>query len=76
MQVMPQSLFDVYALALPRGHGFGNQPPVGAWQSEDELTCGIVTHNVDDCKFGVLVIRIAGRSTGAIGALSERRGTS
>jgi len=31
MQELPQWLFDVYALALPRGHGFGDRPPTGAW---------------------------------------------
>ena len=57
MQVVSQSLFDIYALSLPRGHGFGDQPPVGAWQSDDGLACGVVTRNIVNCDFGVLVIR-------------------
>ena len=57
MQDLPQFLFDVYALALPRGHGFGRWPPVGAWQSDDGLACGVVTRDVDDGDFGVVVIR-------------------
>jgi hypothetical protein len=28
MQVLPQWEFDIYALSLPRGHGFGDRPPV------------------------------------------------
>ena len=57
MQEVAQSLFDVYALALPRGHGFGRQPPIGAWQSDDSLACGVVTRDEDDGCFGVLVMR-------------------
>lgn len=57
MQAIPQPLFDIYALALPRGHGFGNRPPVGAWESNDKLSCGIVTRDDDSCDFGLLVIR-------------------
>ncbi|EOD4067089.1 hypothetical protein ACX1IG_03305 [Yersinia enterocolitica] len=36
MKKLPQSLFDVYALALPCGHGFGSAPPIAAWQSYDD----------------------------------------
>ena len=31
MRQLPHFLFDVYALSLPRGHGFGDCPPVEAW---------------------------------------------
>jgi hypothetical protein len=57
MHEIPQSLFDLYALALPRGHGFGDRPPIGAWQSDDDKACGVVTRHVDDGTFGVLVMR-------------------
>ena len=57
MQEVPQSLFDVYALALPRGHDFGSRPPVGAWRSDDGLACGVVTRDDDDGDFGALVMR-------------------
>jgi hypothetical protein len=57
MRELPQSLFDVYALALPRGHGFGKRPPIGAWRSEGDLACGVVTGGVDDGRFGALVMR-------------------
>jgi hypothetical protein len=57
MRELPRTLFDVYALALPRGHGFGNRPPIEAWRSEDDLACGVLTRDVDDGRFGVLVMR-------------------
>ncbi len=57
MQELPQWLFDVYALSLPRGHGFGNHIPIGAWGSDDGLACGVITENVEGGDFGVLVMR-------------------
>ena len=49
--------FDIYALSLPRGHGFGNHLPTGAWLSPDGLSCGVVTEDVLDGGFGILVLR-------------------
>lgn len=49
--------FDVYALSIPRGHGFGDRPPAGAWRSADGLSCGILTKDVHDASFGILVMR-------------------
>jgi len=57
MRELPQSLFDVYALALPCGHGFGHSPPVGACQSLDGLSCGVVRHNEYRRTFSSLVMR-------------------
>ena len=57
MREVAQSLFDVYALALPRGHGFGCAPPVGAWQSDDGRSCSVVRCDEDDGNFGILVMR-------------------
>jgi hypothetical protein len=57
MRDLPQWDSDIYALSLPRGHGFGDRPPVGAWQSEDGLACGVVTQDVTDESFGFLVMR-------------------
>lgn len=54
---LPQSLFDVYALALPQGHSFGNAPPIGAWQSNDGLAYAVITRNDSSAKFGLLVAR-------------------
>lgn len=57
MRLIAQNLFDVYALALPRGHGFGRNPPVEAWETDDGNSCGIVLRNVDDDSYGLLVMR-------------------
>jgi hypothetical protein len=35
---VPQSMFDVFALALPAGLSFGDKPPVGAWRSDGEFS--------------------------------------
>ena len=40
MKILPQSLFDIYALALPRGHGFGNRPPLEGWQTDEFVLYG------------------------------------
>ena len=42
MRELSQWAFDIYALPLPRGHGFGSRPPIGAWISDDGLTCAIL----------------------------------
>jgi hypothetical protein len=57
MHEMPRWEFDIYALSLPRGHGFGDRPPVDAWRSDDGLACGVVTRDVNDGNFGFLVMR-------------------
>lgn len=57
MRALPQWEFSIYALSLPKGHGFGNRPPVGAWLSEDGLSCGILRHDLNDRSYGVLVMR-------------------
>lgn len=57
MRELPHPLFDIYALALPRGHGFGRRPPVEAWCTEDGNTYGVVTQDIDTGNFGMLVVR-------------------
>lgn len=57
MRQLPRTLFDIYALSLPRGHGFGKQPPVEAWQSDDGLGYGVVTRHVETGDIGILVMR-------------------
>ena len=47
----------MYGLSLPRGHAFGDRPPVESWQSEDALAWGAVTRDVNDRTFGILVMR-------------------
>ncbi|MEW8049690.1 MAG: hypothetical protein AB2801_09700 [Candidatus Thiodiazotropha endolucinida] len=57
MKELPQSLFDVYALALPRGHGFGSASPIGVWQSDDGLAYAAITHDDSSVTFGLLAAR-------------------
>jgi hypothetical protein len=57
MLAVPRGLFDVYALALPRGHGFGDRPPFEAWQSPDAHSCAILTRHADDGSIGLIVMR-------------------
>lgn len=54
---LPRLLFDIYALALPRGHGFGQRPPIGAWQREDGISFGVITQHVETADIGILVMR-------------------
>ena len=57
MEELPQSLFDVYTLSLPRGHGFGDRPPVGAWRDAEGRACGIATRDDLSGLFGLIVMR-------------------
>ncbi len=57
MRKIPQWEFDFYALSLPRGHSFGDDPPVAAWGGTDGRSCGIVTHQDVSRKFGIIVMR-------------------
>lgn len=57
MDQLPFSMFDVFALALPRGLGFGENPPKSAWRSQDWVTVCALTENTTSGKFGVLVMR-------------------
>ncbi|WP_217194222.1 hypothetical protein [Pectobacterium carotovorum] len=57
MKKLPQSLFDVYALALPCGHAFGRAPPIAAWQSYDGLSYAGITYDDSNGIFGLLAAR-------------------
>ena len=57
MEPLPETLFSVFALALPRGHGFGRQLPIGAWQSDDGLAYGVIRRHVDTGDIGILAMR-------------------
>lgn len=57
MVPLAQTQFDVFALALPRGHGFGDRPPFEAWRSEDGHGCAILTRHVNDSTVGLIVMR-------------------
>jgi hypothetical protein len=57
MKPLPQCIFDVYALSLPRGHGFDEDTPKGAWESADNVTLGVLTRNRSRGRYGVLIMR-------------------
>ena len=57
MKRLSQWEFDIHALSLSRGHDFGERPPVGAWGSADDLSCGVLTRDINDETFGLLVMR-------------------
>lgn len=57
MKPLPQFLFDVFALALPRGHGFGDEPPGEAWQDEAGDAIAAITQSDATKAFGTLVMR-------------------
>nr|WP_247741527.1 hypothetical protein [Luteibacter sp. SG786] len=44
-------------MAFPRGLGFGDQPPVGAWLTNDECGLGVLTKNVHSGVHGARVLR-------------------
>ena len=57
MEMISRWEFDIYALALPRGHGFGRRPPVGAWRSADGFSFSVLIRDVKDNSFGYRVLR-------------------
>lgn len=57
MQVLPESLFRIYALGLLRGHAFGSRPPVGAWTTANGRACAALARDDGDGSFGVRVMR-------------------
>lgn len=57
MTPIPSGLFEVYALSLPRGLGFGDDPPVNAWESSDRITVCALTQNCHSGKHGILIMR-------------------
>ena len=57
MTPIPSCVFDVYALSLPRGLGFGDDPPVSAWGSHDHVTVCALTRNCHSGKHGILIMR-------------------
>lgn len=57
MRDLPLPLFDIYALSLPRGHGFGAWLPLAMWQSDDNRSYAVVTNNQRKSAFGVLAVR-------------------
>jgi len=57
MEPLPATLFNVFALALPCGLAFGENPPKGAWRGSDSITVCALTKSRASGRFGVLVMR-------------------
>lgn len=57
MQPIPDEKFALFALSLPRGHGFGEWIPVGYWGDDRDQTCGVTTRHAVDGSFGLLALR-------------------
>ncbi len=57
MHELNPSIFEIFALSLPKGLGFGERPPVRFWSSDDRLSCAAVRRDVHDDTFGILVMR-------------------
>ncbi len=54
---LPRGKFDIYALALPRGHGFGDQVPKEAWEANDSSAWAVITRHADTGDIGLIVMR-------------------
>lgn len=57
MKEITAAMFDVIALALPQGLGFGDNPPVNAWLSDDGISCAALTRNVCSGSAGTITMR-------------------
>lgn len=57
MRQLNSSIYEIYALSLPRGLGFGRRPPISFWSSEDGLGCGVIRRDEADGSFGILAMR-------------------
>lgn len=57
MHELSPSLYEIFALSLPRGLGFGRRPPISFWSSDDQNACGVVRRDEADGSFGILVMR-------------------
>jgi len=54
---LPQGVFELFALALPRGLGFGDDLPIEAWQAEDSSAFAVLTRHVETGQHRLLVRR-------------------
>lgn len=72
MKEIAAPMFDLIALSLPRGLGFGDSPPVGAWLSEDGISCAALTRNIHSGSFGIVTLRRRVDSVWVLLSHSER----
>ncbi|MEF9896760.1 MAG: hypothetical protein RR736_18890 [Pseudomonas sp.] len=57
MKEIAAPMFDLIALSLPRGLEFGDNPPAGAWLSENGISCAALTRNIHSGCFGTITLR-------------------
>ncbi len=57
MQELRHGKFDLYALALPRGHGFGDRIPAEGWETADGRAWSVVTQHAETGDIGLIVMR-------------------
>lgn len=57
MRQLNPAIYEIYALSLPRGLGFGNRRPVTFWLSDDGLGSGVIRRDENDGTFGILAMR-------------------
>lgn len=57
MDQLSRYLFNVFALSLPTGLNFGEDPPISAWVGKGGLTLGALTQNSNSGKHGILIMR-------------------
>lgn len=69
MKKIPAPFFDIIALSLPRGLAFGDNPPIDAWLSDNEISCAALTRNVNSGCFGTIILR---RRTDGVWGLLNR----
>lgn len=57
MTPLHERMFAIHALSRPRGHGFGSNPPVAGFRSEDHQSFGAVLREDADGRFGFMCMR-------------------
>ena len=57
LRIIPEAIFDIYSLALPRGHDFGGATPTGAWINEDGSAWGCLLAETHEDTFRCFVMR-------------------
>lgn len=57
MKLIPQTMFDLYALSLPWGLNFVDHMPYTGWRTDDGRSWGVLTYNECAGTFGCVAMR-------------------
>ena len=57
MELIPQAMFDLYALSLPWGLSFVDHMPYRAWRTADGRAWGVLTRDVAANTYGCMAMR-------------------